>query len=145
MNFTKDDFPSLPSKPIAKICFFLLHNLIQQNLNSGSAQVQTLLVVCRRFAMKHGKKLCDILKLSKFPIFYEKWNNSWTKSRMKMKFQVSLYLIIPQSFEFCFFLKKVLILWILRKICCSAWLAIKNTREQQLKFCLNENKAYGYF
>ena len=145
MNFTKDDFPSLPSKPIAKICFFLLHNLIQQNLNSGSAQVQTLLVVCRRFAMKHGKKLCDILKLSKFPIFYEKWNNSWTKSRMKMKFQVSLYLIIPQSFEFCFFLKKVLILWILRKICCSAWLAIKNTREQQLKFCLNENKVYGYF
>ena len=145
MNFTKDDFPSLPSKPIAKICFFLLHNLIQQNLNSGSAQVQTLLVVCRRFAMKHGKKLCDILKLSKFPIFYEKWNNSWTKSRMKMKFQVSLYLIIPQSFEFCFFLKKVLILWILRKICCSAWLAIKNTREEQLKFCLNENKVYGYF
>ena len=72
MNFTKDDFPSLPSKPIAKICFFLLHNLIQQNLNSGSAQVQTLLVVCRRFAMKHGKKLCDVLKLSKFPIFYEK-------------------------------------------------------------------------
>ena len=72
MNFTKDDFPSLPSKPIAKICFFLLRNLIQQNLNSGSAQVQTLLVVCRRFAMKHGKKLCDVLKLSKFPIFYEK-------------------------------------------------------------------------
>ena len=145
MNFTKDDFPSLPSKPIAKICFFLLHNLIQQNLNSGSAQVQTLLVVCRRFAMKHGKKLCDILKLSKFPIFYEKWNNSWTKSRTKMIFQVSLYLIIPQSSEFCFFLKKVLILWLLRKICCSAWLAIKNTREEQLKFCLNENKVYGYF
>ena len=130
---------------LQKYVFFLLHNLIQQDLNSGSAQVQTLLVVCRRFAMKHGKKLCDVLKLSKFPIFYEKWNNSWTKSRTKMKFQVSLYLIIPQSSEFCFFLKKVLILWLLRKICCSAWLAIKNTREEQLKFCLNENKAYRYF
>ena len=29
----------------------LLHNFIQQSLNSGSAQVQILLVVCRRFVM----------------------------------------------------------------------------------------------
>ena len=29
----------------------LLHNFIQQNLNSGSAQVQILLATCRRFAM----------------------------------------------------------------------------------------------
>ena len=29
----------------------LLHNFIQQSLNSGSAQVQILLVACRRFEM----------------------------------------------------------------------------------------------
>ena len=29
----------------------LLHNFIQQSLNSGSAQVQILLVVCQRFAV----------------------------------------------------------------------------------------------
>ena len=29
----------------------LLHNFIQQSLNSGSAQVQILLAACRRFAM----------------------------------------------------------------------------------------------
>ena len=29
----------------------LLHSFIQLSLNSGSAQVQTLLVACRRFAM----------------------------------------------------------------------------------------------
>ena len=29
----------------------LLHNFIQLSLNSGSAQVQTLLAACRRFAM----------------------------------------------------------------------------------------------
>ena len=52
--------------------------------------------------LEHGQKLCDILKLSKFSIFYKKWNNSWTKSWMNMKFQLSLYLIIPQSLEFQF-------------------------------------------
>ena len=29
----------------------LLHNFIQQSLNSGSAQAQILLAACRRFAM----------------------------------------------------------------------------------------------
>ena len=34
--------------PLASI---LLHNFIQLSLDSGSAQVQTLFAVCRRFAM----------------------------------------------------------------------------------------------
>ena len=42
---------------------------------------------------------------------------------------------------FFFLKKKVLVLWLLRKICCSASLAIKNTIEKLLKFYLNENKA----
>ena len=33
----------------------LLHNFIQQSLNSGSAQAQTLLAVCRRFAMVRSR------------------------------------------------------------------------------------------
>ena len=37
------------------------------------------------------------------------------------------------------FFKKVLIFWLLKKIC-SAWLAVKNT-EKLLKFYLNENIA----
>ena len=48
--------PSLDKK--ALLCFYavvqwlsLLHNLIQLSLNSGSAQVQTLLAACRRYAM----------------------------------------------------------------------------------------------
>ena len=57
-----------------------------------------------------------------------------------MKFKLSLDLIILQSLEFQFF-KKVVILWLQRKICCSASLAIKNTVEKLLKFYLNENKA----
>ena len=32
-------------------CLSLMHSFIQLTLNSGSAQVQTLLAACRRFAM----------------------------------------------------------------------------------------------
>ena len=45
---------------------------------------------CRADIFEYGQKLCDTLKLSKFPSFYEKLNNSWTKSWMNMKFQLSL-------------------------------------------------------
>ena len=89
----------------------------------------------------HKNIFSDMEKFVKiFYFFNEKWNNLWTKSWMNMKFQLSLDLIILQSLEFQFF-KKVVILWLQRKICCSAWLAIKNTVEKLMKFYLNENKA----
>ena len=95
---------------------------------------------------EHGQKLYDILKLSKFSACFEKRNNSWTKSWMNLKFQLSLCLIISQSLQFWFLLKKCLICayWLLRKICFSPWLPVKNTIVKLLKFYLNEKKLNDY-
>ena len=54
-----------------------------------------------------------------------------------MKFQMSLYLIIPQSLEFRFSFKNCLFCGYYGKY----GLAIKNTTEKLLKFYLNENKT----
>ena len=96
------------------------------------------------FLCEHGPKLCDILKLSKFSVkkkkneitLKQKAEWTWNYSCCNMSsFQKAC------SFD-CFFFFKVLILWLLRKICCSPWLAIKNTIEKLLTSYLNENKAY---
>ena len=76
-------------------------------VSSWCCLIISLVTLCP-LGKEHGQKLCDILKLSKFSIFYEKLNNSWTKSWTNMKFQLSIYLIILQSLEFQYFLKKCL-------------------------------------
>ena len=43
--------------------------------------------ICNEWIFCLKWELCDILKLSVF-FWFEKWNNSWTKSWMNMKFQL---------------------------------------------------------
>ena len=58
---------------------------------------------------EHGQKLCGILKLSTISVFLSfiffvlRNEITETKSWMNRKFQLSLYLIIPQSPDFQFF------------------------------------------
>ena len=50
-NFASTDAEYKISGPLLGLRLSLLHNFIHLSLNSGSAQVQTLLAACRRFAM----------------------------------------------------------------------------------------------
>ena len=92
------------------------------------------LTVSSEWIDKHGQKLCDILKLSKFSSFFLK-NKTIFEQKAEWTWSSSCHYILSfrKAWSSNFFKKRVLILWLLRKICCSPWLVIKNTIEKLLK------------
>ena len=77
--------------------------------------------------------------------FYEKWNNSWTKSWMNMKFQLSLYLIIPQSLQSRFFLKKCLFCTYQGKYVVPLDLLLRTQERSYQSSIWMKTKLNGYF